>query len=149
VSVTSTDTHGNATTLTASTTVTTAPVVPVVTPPVTPPAVPGKPVLTGLKLTKKAIHVVKSADSPRATRLKLTLDTDATLKVKLKRTKLVNGKVVKAKVVKALTKGASAIKLTSKIGSKKLPPGVYKVTVTARNSVGTSAAVVRKLRVLA
>ena len=47
----------------------------------------------------------------------------------------------------ALTKGSSAIKLTSKIGSKKLPPGTYKIVVTAKNSVGRSAATTVKLTI--
>ena len=52
-------------------------------------------------------------------------------------------------MTKSLTKGSSAIKLTSKVGSKKLPPGTYKVTVSAKNSVGTSVAVVLKLTIVA
>jgi len=93
---------------------------------------------------------VKGSDkSPKATKLKLTLNTDAKVTVKLKRTKQVDGKTVKASLTKALEKGASAVKLTSKIGSKKLPPGTYKVTVTAKSSVGTSAATTLKLTIKA
>ena len=65
-----------------------------------------------MKLTKKTIHVVESDDKPRATKLKLTLDTDASVKVVLKRTKKLHGKVVKATLTKALKKGAATIKLT-------------------------------------
>jgi hypothetical protein len=50
-------------------------------------------------------------------------------------------------VKKALKAGSSAIKLSSKIGSKKLPPGAYKVVVTAKSSVGTSAATTVKLTI--
>ena len=110
VSVTATDAVGNATTRTGSVVVTASPVVVVVP----------KPVLTGVKLTKKTIHVKGSDKSPKATKLKLTLNTDAKVKVVLKRTKKVDGKAVKAAVTKALTKGSSAIKLTSKVGGKKL-----------------------------
>ena len=60
----------------------------------------------------------------------------------LKRTKKVHGKTVKATLTKALKKGAATIKLTSKVGGKKLPPGTYKVKVTGKNTVGTSVAVV-------
>ncbi len=130
VSVTATDAVGNATTLTGSVVVTPSPVVVVVP----------KPTLTGVKLTKKTIHVKSSDESPKATKLKLKLNTDAKVKVVLKRTEKVDGKAVKATVKKSLKKGASAIKLTSTIGSKKLPPGTYKIVVTAKNSVGTSAA---------
>ena len=55
-----------------------------------------KPALTGVKLTKKTIHVKGSDESPRATKLKLKLNTDAKVKVVLKRTKKVDGKAVKA-----------------------------------------------------
>ena len=88
-----------------------------------------------------------SDESPKATKLQLTLNTDAKVKVVLKRTKMVDGKAVKAAVTKALTKGSSAIKLTSKVGGKKLPPGTYKVKVTAKNSVGRSAATTVKLTI--
>jgi hypothetical protein len=145
VSVTVTDAAGNARTRTGTTVVAAAPVV---TPPVlTPPAVTPKPQVTGLKLTKKTIHVVKSDESPRSTKLKLTLNTDSTVKVVLKRTKKVDGKTVKASLSKALKSGAATIKLTSKIGNKSLPPGTYKVKVTAKNSVGTSAATTVKLTI--
>ena len=137
VSVTATDAVGNATTLTGSVVVTPSPVVVVVP----------KPTLTGVKLTKKTIHVKSSDESPKATKLKLKLNTDAKVKVVLKRTEKVDGKAVKATVKKSLKKGASAIKLTSTIGSKKLPPGTYKIVVTAKNSVGRSAAKTVKLTI--
>lgn len=125
-------------------------------PPVPPPAPTStphptqlKPTLAGVKLTRNTIHVVTSDESPRSTKLKLTLNTDSTVKIVLKRTQKVDGKAVKAKVSKALVKGAAAIKLTAKIGSKKLPPGTYVVAVTATNSVGTSAATKVRLKILA
>jgi hypothetical protein len=129
VSVTATDAVGNATTRSGSVVVTASPVAVVVP----------KPQLTGVKLTKKTIHVKGSDESPKATKLKLRLNTDAKVKVVLKRTQKVDGKTVKATVKKALKKGSSAIKLTSKVGGKRLPPGTYKIVVTAKNPVGRSA----------
>ncbi len=143
VSVTTTDAAGNTRTQTGTTAVAAAPVV-VMPPPATP-----KPSLTGVKLTTKTIHVVKSDASPRSTKLKLTLSSDAAVKVMLKRTKKVDGKAVKATTSKALKKGASSIKLTSKVDGLQLPPGTYKVTVTAKNGVGTSKAVVVTLTIKA
>jgi len=102
-----------------------------------------------VKLTKKTIHVLKSDEKPRVTKLELTLNTDATVTVKLKRTKRVHGKTIKAGLTKALEKGSARVKLTSRIGSKKLPPGTYRVTVTAKNSVGTGAATTVKLTIKA
>ena len=99
VSVTVTDALGNARSRTGTTVVAAAPVV-------TPPAATPKPKLTGVKLTKKTIHVKGSDESPKATKLQLTLNTDAKVKVVLKRTKKVDGKAVKATVTKALTKGS-------------------------------------------
>jgi PKD repeat protein len=137
VAVTVTDAVGNARTRTGSVVVSAKPVVVVVP----------EPQLTGVKLTKKTIHVKSSDESPTATKLKLKLNTDAKVKVVLKRTQKVDGKAVKATVTKALEKGSSAIKLTSKVGGKKLPPGIYKVKVTAKNSVGRSAATTVKLTI--
>ena len=59
--------------------------------------------MTGVKLTKKTIHVLKSDDKPRGTKLKLTLNVDAKVVVKLKRTQKVEGKTVKATLTKSLT----------------------------------------------
>ena len=112
-----------------------------------PPAATPVPKLTGVKLTKKTIHVKGSDASPRSTKLKMTLNTDATVKVVLKRTKKLHGKVVKASLHKALKKGSAAIKLTSKVGKKLLPAGTYKVTVTAKNATGTSAKTVVRLTI--
>jgi hypothetical protein len=128
----------------------TATAVPTTTPPTTAgptsaPAIP--PLLRHVRLTSSTIHVKGSDESPKVTKLKLTLNTDAGVTVKLKRTMKVDGKTVKASLTKALEKGAAAIKLTSKIGSKKLPPGTYQVTVTAKNGVGTSVATTLKLTI--
>lgn len=161
VSVTATDAVGNATTLSGAVVVSPAPSVPSV-PPVSPvdPVTPGtpatsatsgttlaKPALSGVKLTRKTIHMVGSDEQPRATKLKLTLDTDATVTVKLERTAKVDGKAVKAKVTKALTSGQRAIRLTSKIGGRQLAAGTYRVTVGARNPVGSSAVKTMKLNI--
>ena len=63
-----------------------------------PPAATPKPELSGVKLTEKTIYVKGSDESPKATKLKLKLNTDAKVKVVLKRTKKVDGKTVKATV---------------------------------------------------
>jgi hypothetical protein len=101
-----------------------------------------------VKLTKKTIHVVGSDKKPRATRLKLGLNTDATVVVKLKRAGMVDGKTVKAKLSKAMKSGQRAIRLTSKVGNKLLVAGTYRITVRATNAVGSSAVRTVKLKVL-
>ena len=144
VSVTATDAVGYATTLTGTVVVSPAPPVT----PVTPTTPAPKPILSGVKLTKKTIHVVGSEEKPRATKLKLSLNVDATVVVKLKRTAKVDGKAVKAKLSKAMKSGQRAIRLTSKVGGKKLVAGTYRITVRATNSVGSSAVRTVKLKVL-
>jgi hypothetical protein len=144
VSVTATDAAGYATTLTGTVVVSPAPPVT----PAPPPAPWPKPILSQVKLTKKTIHVVGSDEKPRATRLKLGLNTDATVVVKLKRTGKVDGKTVKAKLSKAMKSGQRAIRLTSKVGDKLLVAGTYRITVRATNAVGSSAARTVKLKVL-
>jgi hypothetical protein len=143
VSVTATDAVGNATTLTGSVTVSPAPS----DPSGLPAAQLAKPALSGVKLTRKAIHVVGSEEKPRATKLKLTLSTDASVTVKLMRTGKVKQNGGKAKLVKTLLAGKRAIRLTSKTGGAKLPAGSYKITVMAKNSVGSSAVTTVKLRI--
>jgi hypothetical protein len=107
-----------------------------------------KPTLSGVKLTKKTIHVVGSDEKPRATRLKLSLDVDATVVVKLKRTQKVNGKAVKAKLSSAMKAGKGALQLTGKIGAKVLPAGTYRIAVRATSPAGSSAVTTVKLKVL-
>jgi hypothetical protein len=60
----------------------------------------------------------------------------------------VNGKAVNAKVSKAMKLGQGAIRLTSKVGGKKLVAGTYRITVRATNAVGTSAVKTMKLKVV-
>ena len=106
------------------------------------------PILSAVKLTKKTIHVVGSDEKPRATKLKLSLNVDATVVVKLKRTAKVDGKVAKAKQSLAMKSGQRAIRLTSKVGGKRLAPGTYRITVRATNTAGSSAAKTVKLKVV-
>ncbi len=108
--------------------------------------------ISGVKLTKKTIHVVGSRANPRATRLKLRLNVPATLVVKLKgpsstASAQVIGKKVIARLSATLPAGASAIKLTGKVGKKKLPPGKYRVYLRAANAVGAASAEAGRLRV--
>jgi PKD domain len=148
VSVTATDAVGNATTLTGTVVISPPPPI---TPPTTPttPATPlPKPTLSGVKLTRKTIHVVGSDDRPRATKLKLSLNVDATVVVKLKRTAKVNGKAVKAKQSLAMKSGQRAIRLTSKVGDRLLVAGTYRVTLRATNATGSSAVRTVKLAVV-
>jgi hypothetical protein len=128
--VTATDSVGNATTRTGQVAVT-APA---------PPPSPAKPELTGVKLTNKTIHTTGSAAKPRATRLRLTLNVDATVVVRLKRTHHLKGKRVTARLDRSLEAGKRSIGMTSKVGGKKLPPGTYRVVVVARNAAGRSPA---------
>ena len=145
VSVTATDAVGNATTLTGTLVV--SPTPPGTTP--TTPATPApKPALSGVKLTRKTIHVVGSDEKPRATKLVLALNVDATVVVKLERTQKVNGKAVKAKLSTAMKAGKGALKLTSKIGAKVLPAGTYRIAVRATSPAGSSAVTTVKLKVL-
>jgi hypothetical protein len=92
--------------------------------------------------------VVGSDERPRATKLKLSLNVDATVVVKLKRTAKVNGKAVKAKQSLAMKSGQPAIRLTSKVGGRKLVAGTYRVTLRATNATGSSAVRTVKLKVV-
>jgi len=124
VSLTATDAAGNATTRTAMTAVK-APV----------------PAIGKFKLTKPKIHGFGRA-LPAKTKLKVTLNTAATLKVvfKSKHKHLVKGKTKYVRVVlkKKLPAGLSKITIKAKVKGKLLKPDTYVLTGTAKNSSGKS-----------
>lgn len=151
VTVTATDAVGNTRTSSGTITVTTA--APVTPPVFTPPVVSSPvntpmPVLTRVSLTKKTIHVLGSNAKPRASKVRLTLNTPARVVIVLKRTRKLEGKAITAKLTSTLPAGGSKVKLTSKVGRKKLKPGTYKVTVRASNTTGRTSAKAGKLRLL-
>ncbi len=112
-----------------------------------PPVTPVAPALSGVKLTKKVIHVVGSRATPRATQVKLGLNVAAGVVVTVKGTSAATGKKVKATVSKAVAAGASAVKLTARVGKKTLPPGIYRVKVRATNVAGADTASAGRLRI--
>ena len=146
VSVTATDAVSYATTLTGPSW--SCPPAPPVTTPTTPAHACSQADPFQVLLTRKTIHVVGSDEKPRATKLKLSLNVDATVVVKLKRTAKVNGKAAKAKQSKAMKSGQRAIRLTSKVGGKRLAAGTYRISVRATNAAGSSAAETVKLKVV-
>jgi hypothetical protein len=103
-------------------------------------------VLSGVRLTKKTIYVAAARATPRSTKLKLGLNVAAKVVVRIKGTSTTTGKKVKAKLVLNLAAGGSAIKLTGKVGAKRLPAGSYTVLVRATNPVGTATASAGKLK---
>jgi len=134
VKVTATDAVGNSTTRSATTVVTgTTP------PPEPPPPTPvAKPVLSKLELTAKKIRAVgvKGVNAPKKTKLKLTLNVDAMVRVRLK---AVDPNGLKRAFNTDLLAGARTITITARVDGTKLPPGRYKVIVKAHNSSGSSA----------
>jgi PKD repeat protein len=124
VTLTVTDGVGNATTRTATVAVS-APV----------------PVIGTFKLTKKKILALSRA-LPKKTKLKVGLNTAATVKIvfKSKHKHLVKGKKKYLKVVlkKQLPAGLSRITVKGKVKGVKLVPDTYVLTGTAKNSTGKS-----------
>ena len=110
--------------------------------------------LSGVKLTKKIIHVAGSRLKPRATKVRLSLNVAATVLVKVKGTTKatsdgeVTGKKVLAKLTTTLGRGW-LLDQADRQGSatKRLPPGVYRVSVRATNALGATTATAGKLRI--
>ena len=98
------------------------------------------PALSGVKLTKQVIHAVGSRATPRATQVKLALNVAAGVVITVKGISAASGKTVKATVSKSLAAGASSIRFTARLGTKKLPPGTYRVAVKATNASGSATA---------
>ena len=93
--------------------------------------------------------IVRSLQAQRSGQLTFDfrIDAEPARIIKLKRTEKLNGRIVTATRRVDRSAGQQSITLTSKVGRKRLPPGVYRVTVTAKNHIGTSAAKVAKLRI--
>ncbi len=104
------------------------------------PAASVAPALSGVKLTKQVIHAVGSRATPRATQVKLALNVAAGVVITVKGISAATGKTVKATVSKSLAAGASSIRFTARLGTKKLPPGTYRVAVKATNASGSATA---------
>ncbi len=143
VKVTATDAVGNSTTRSATTLVTT-PAPPPEPPTPTPVA---KPVLSKLSLTAKKIRAVgvKGVDAPKKTKLKLTLNVDAMVRVKVK---AVTPGGLKRAFNTDLMAGARTITFSARVDGTKLPPGRYKVIVKAHNASGSSAKKTLNLRIV-
>lgn len=100
----------------------------------------------GLTMTssRKAIHRIGSARSPKRTKLELGLTQGAKVKILVKR----HGR---QKALTRLTKrfraGERTLRLSSRIGGRSLAPGRYTLVAEAKNGHGTSRAVKVRLRV--
>jgi PKD repeat protein len=134
VTLTVTDAVGNATSRTATTTVA-APV----------------PVIGTFKLTKNKILAPARA-VPKKTRLKVGLNTAATLKLvfQSKHKHLVNGEKKHLKVVlrTSLPAGLSKVTIKATVKGKLLKPDTYRLTGVAKNATGKSPRKTTKLVVV-
>jgi Tol biopolymer transport system component len=82
----------------------------------------------------------------KGTKLRFRLNTKATVTITFKRRG--KGRKLTAKLVKKNQKaGTRVIKVGRKVGRKKLRPGSYTVTISARNGVGKSKTVRKKVKV--
>lgn len=144
VTLTLTDTVGNATTRSVTVTVA-APAPPTTSPTPVPTATTSPtttPAITRFKLKPAKIRAVGStSDTPARTRATIILTAPAKVTLAFK------GKT-KAKLVKTLRAGKNTFKLTAKIAKLKLKPGKYKIRAVATNTAGTSAPVTIKLKVV-
>jgi hypothetical protein len=106
-----------------------------------------EPVLTGLSLTHPKIHAIGAEGTgvPKRTRLKLTLDVPAMVRVRVKD---VDPYGLSRAFNTDLAAGSSAISFNARIDHTLLPPGRYQVVVKAHNSSGSSPKHVLRLRIV-
>jgi hypothetical protein len=106
-----------------------------------------EPHLAGVELTHPRIHAVGAEHTglPKKTRLKLTLNVAALVRVRVKDTNPYGiGRVFSTD----LPAGASAITFSARVDGTKLPPGTYDVVVKAHNPEGSSKKVFLPLRIV-
>jgi hypothetical protein len=103
--------------------------------------------MTGLELTHPKIEAVgvDLAGVPQKTRLRLTLNVPALVRVRVKDTDPFGlSRVFNTD----LPAGASAITISARVDRTKLPPGKYDVVVKAHNSSGSSPKMYLHLRIV-
>ena len=140
------------------------------------PSCPKAPTISNAHLTHKRFRIAKgktpiAAKAPRGTAFKFTLSTAASVQIVI--AKLVSGRRKGGRCVKStaklrkahakkcqrqkqvgtltranLPRGANTVKFTGRLGNKKLKPAHYLATLTATNSVGSSAPVALRFKVV-
>jgi len=106
-----------------------------------------EPVLSRLSLTNPEIHAVgvEGTGVPKKTRLKLTLNVAAMVRVRVKDTDPYG---LSRAFNTDLPAGASAIRISARVDGTKMPPGKYDVVVKAHNSSGSSPKMYLRLRIV-
>jgi hypothetical protein len=95
------------------------------------------PVLSEVSLTKPQIHAVGAVGTglPKRTRLKLTLDVPALVRI---RVKAISPYGLSRAFNVMLPAGSSAVPISARVDHTKMPPGGYKVVVKAHTADGSS-----------
>jgi hypothetical protein len=95
------------------------------------------PVLSDLSLTKTQIHSVGAVGTglPKRTKLKLTLDVAALVRI---RVKAISPYGLSRAFNVTLPAGSSAVPISARVDHTKMPPGGYKVVVKAHTADGSS-----------
>jgi hypothetical protein len=95
------------------------------------------PVLSELSLTNTQIHAVGAEGTalPKRTKLKLTLNVDALVRI---RVKAIDPYGLSRAFNVTLPAGPSAVTFSARVDGTRLPPGGYKVVVKAHSADGSS-----------
>ena len=105
------------------------------------------PVLSDLSLTNTQIHAVGAVGTglPKKTKLKLTLNVDALVRI---RVKAISPYGLSRAFNVTLPAGSSAVTISARVDHTKLPPGGYKVVVKAHNADGSSTKKILHLKIV-
>jgi hypothetical protein len=106
-----------------------------------------EPRLSNLELTNPVIHAIGAEHTgvPKKTKLKLTLDMAATVRVRVKD---VDPYGLSRVFSTELPAGPSVVPMIARIDGTKMPPGKYRVLVKAHSSSGSSEKLVLRLRII-
>ncbi|QBX57588.1 PKD domain-containing protein [Nocardioides seonyuensis] len=105
------------------------------------PAPAGAPRILGLDLTRKKI---RTSRAPRRTRLVVTTDSAASVRVVLRRR---GSRKVVARLARSVPAGEARLTISTRMGKARLRAGRYVITAVARNDRGVSTPVRVTLRV--
>ena len=108
------------------------------------------PVLSGVSLSPRSFRVARAARTRRGTVVRFSSSEAGTLSIRIERVRPGRKALRSATLTQAIGAGSGSVALSGRIGSKRMQPGRYRLTLTASDAAGNrSKATLRTFTILA